>query len=165
MLFAWMVLTMSVTLLNLVMIRTDVLLNIIQDTNRIDSFRRRELTEMAQTPTADMKVPRSLIGIFSRDDEAGAKQRQHYREMIQNRSNDTRICSLPQFRERQKGLQLDECMVVYTFVVGAHRPDDTTVPTEIVDNRLTEHKILVDHIPSPYSSDVNLPDVTRLNIR
>ena len=168
---------LSISLLNVVVLRKDFQ----QQQQRISvdnknekrllqaDVLRRELMDasLKQEIYINAEAPRTLVGIFSRDDEAGATQRGLYRRIIEekkSRSNEIQICSLPQFWKRRKRLRNQECQLVYTFVVGAHRPDDTTIPTEI---HFTEQKreILVDRIPSPFSSDVNLPDVTRLNIR
>jgi len=135
---------------------------------------------MIHTPSDDVKkFPRTLVGIFSRDDADGVRQRKHYRTMIFEMTkeggsglNHTRICSLPQFwNKTQKGrqrLEQDECILVYTFVIGAHpnatTSSSTTIPTEINVTKPTD-KIVMEHIVNPYSDDVNLPDVTRLNIR
>ncbi len=171
-------LVLSISLLNVLVLRKDFqqqhrISVEIQNRNRqhqVDVL-RRELMEAPQKQDTytyiTTKAPRTLVGIFSRDDEAGATQRQQYRRAIEKKkseSNGRQICSLPQFWKRRKRLRDQECMLVYTFVVGAHRPEDSTVPTEIA---FTEQKreIVVDHISNPLSSDVNLPDVTRLNIR
>ena len=169
-------LVLSISLLNLWMLRQDFQQehrSSVENQNgyglqQVDVL-RRELMEASQKqdPSINTKVPRTLVGIFSRDDEAGAIQRQHYRHAIEkkkSKSNGRQICSLPQFWKRRKRLRDQECMLVYTFVVGAHRPDDTAVPTEI-DFTEQKREIVVDQIPNPLSSDVNLPDVTRLNIR
>ncbi len=121
--------------------------------------------------------PRALLGIFSRDDDKGYKQRQHYRTIFETVWNDDpRVCSLPRFWEKVNGpnkpLHQNDCLLVYTFVIGAHSRNDTTKPTEIVEDFRTlydepEQKELfvVDKISNPYSEDVNRSDVTRLNIR
>ena len=163
---------LSISLLNVVVLRKDFQ----QQQQRISvdnknekrllqaDVLRRELMDasLKQEIYIKAKAPRTLVGIFSRDDEAGATQRGLYRRIIEEKK--IQICSLPQFWKRRKRLRNQECQLVYTFVVGAHRSEDTTIPTEI---HFTEQKreILVDRIPSPFSSDVNLPDVTRLNIR
>lgn len=165
------VLIASIALLNVMVLLNEFRRHVdVDKTNalRRDYLFRRELMETHKAPTTESRYPRTLVGIFSRDDEAGAQQRLHYRHIMESRSNDPRICNIPQFRERQKRLQGDDCMLVYTFVIGAHSPHDTSFPTEIADIRSIERKnktVLVDHIPSPNSGDVNLPDVTRLDIR
>jgi hypothetical protein len=137
---------------------------------------RRGLQETNAQHSSATRQARTFLGIFSRDDEMGAKQRQYYRTIFQDiRKDDPRICSLPHFRERIQSaatLQPDDCLLVYTFVVGAHSSNDKNVPAQIVEdsfgkpNEAKEKTILlVDQIVNPHSKDVNRPDVTRLNIR
>lgn len=127
------------------------------------------------TPTT--RQARTFLGIFSRDDEAGAKQRQHYRTIFEDSSwkDDPRVCSLPYFKEQISSaasqgatLRPDDCLLIYTFVVGAYPSSDKGASTEIVVDLLAkseETPVLVDQIANPFSKDVNRPDVTRLNIR
>lgn len=134
---------------------------------------RRELREKVPV----IKCPRALVGIFSRDDAAGAIQRQQYRKMFETVwNNDPRICSLPRFMEKvnnpRKSLNQDDCLLIYTFVIGAYKANDTSRPTEIVedfatpmDESIPKTVFVVDKVTRPYSADVNRPDVTRLNIR
>lgn len=114
------------------------------------------------------KYARTLVGIFSRDDAAGSKQRQHYRSVLEGRSKkDVRICTVAQFLGRQDSLQPKDCLLVYTFVVGAHAKDEDEFPPEIPNLRFGEQEtdVVVNQIASSMFNDVNLPDVTRLNIR
>ena len=153
------------------------------------SSSHRGLREQAKTTNQEpqpkspprRKLPRVLLGIFTRDDAAGAKQRQYYRTLFQGIwKDDPRICRLPDFQKRvssttpskSRESSSEECLLIYTFVVGAHNARDKSVPTEIVEDLLAlpstkkdERPLLVDKIARPYSNDINLPDVTRLNIR
>lgn len=128
-------------------------------------------TKQQQLPeVSSRRQSRALVGIFSRDDAAGARQRQQYRTLLEDVwHDDPRTCSLPQFLERvSSSLATNECLLIYTFVVGAHSTDDESMPSEIVQDTTDSGEtlaLLVDKIVNPYSQDVNLPDVTRLNIR
>lgn len=69
-------------------------------------------------------------------------------------------------------LNHNDCLFIYTFVIGAYKSEDTSRPTEIVEDfgtpvgeTVPKPVLVVDKVALPYSDDVNRPDVTRLNIR
>lgn len=161
----------NIVIVNLVAI--DPPRELIEVAAREDSLRRL-LREEDSLP----EHARALLGIFSRDDRAGVRQREHYRTLFEQVwNNDPRVCSLHHFIEKvndaDQHRSKNDCLLVYTFVVGAHGPGDTSKPTELVEDifqtpvqeELSEHSLVVNKISNPYSEDVNLPDVTRLNIR
>lgn len=99
---------------------------------------------------------RVLVGILTADFFNDQAYRRRHRMLFQL-WNDTRVCSLPDF----KALPIHEryrCQIIYTFVMGGN---PHASPVLVDDSR----PILATKPIKGLSSDVNDPDVTLLNIR
>ena len=108
-----------------------------------------------------LRIPRVLVGIFTQDDATGYEQRQAYRRMIRN-MNDKRVCALDEYLKSSSPSSTSEsCSLVHTFVVGQM----TGTTTEIVDETVTPLTLRQQVETSSQGTDLNQPDVTRLNIR
>lgn len=104
--------------------------------------------------------PRMLIGIIGNaNNHMGKIYRWRHRQLFEL-WNDTRLCTLHDFQKVP--LMMEECEIVYTFVVGAHNASSGVPPYLLDDSR----PLVLDSIPlMPRYKDVNNTDVTILNIQ
>lgn len=111
-----------------------------------------------------LRHPRILFGIFSSDSDFDASHRLWHRQLI-GIWNDERVCSLDKFRFSSNNTSFrQKCEVLYTFVVGAH--SDPNVPMErLEDTDTADNPIEFQGKIQSSAKDINLPDVTLLNIR
>ncbi len=108
---------------------------------------------------------RILMGIFTTDSMFDATHRKWHRNFFNNVWKDERTCTLDQFRQSKDISFQQNCELVLTFVAGANQ--DPNAPTErLRDTDTPESPIEYPGLYNkPVRDDINLPDVTRLNVR
>ena len=113
---------------------------------------------------------RILLGIFSTMNSDSEFQRRqeirdtyldfyHWQNTHFQTTDSQKICSLSDLKSNPS--QYKNCRLVYTFVVGAHPPESTDKPAEILANG--NERLVLDNYQ--IASATNEPDITYLNIR
>jgi hypothetical protein len=117
------------------------------------------------TPSGDLpplRYPKMLMGIFSSDSYNDSSYRKRHRTLLQVIWKDPRTCTLAEYRKRPE--IRDQCELIYTFIVGGSQNPEA--PTERYEDRPEIGRPLVlDRMPNPTREDINVDDVTILNIR
>jgi hypothetical protein len=117
------------------------------------SPRQQEQTA-ADKPSGRLRI---LVGILTADFPNDFSYRMRHRKLFEL-WDDPRVCSLPDFKARPLPERY-ECELIYTFVLGGN-PNATS--TELVDD---SRPMEVTKPIASTTQDINLPDMTLLNIR
>mmetsp|Transcript_17512 Transcript_17512/g.43030 ORF Transcript_17512/g.43030 Transcript_17512/m.43030 type:complete len:827 (+) Transcript_17512:131-2611(+) len=128
--------------------------------------------------------PRLLIGIFSDYGSNGGSKaaggstnsktyRNRHRKLFRL-WNDTRLCPYNAFRQRQRQLHAakqnhdddDQCLILYTFVIGAHRNNGEAISETIPTMRLqgTPDEPLEIELPASNSTTLMIPEEISNNL-
>lgn len=109
-----------------------------------------------------LRYSKTLMGIFTSDSYNDSSYRKRHRTLLQMIWKDPRTCTLAEYRRRPD--IRDRCELIYTFIIGGSQNPEA--PTERYENRPeVDLPIVLDRMANPSRDDINVDDVTILNIR